>query len=102
MFGKRNRKQILIALTLVAIAAAPVSGRASDCKQAKELTRLAGQVISKDPARAESLLQDALGFCYESVAIRYNLALVKVMRDKNASSGLPGRGDPAKARPRQG
>lgn len=86
MFGKRNRKQILIALTLVAIAAAPVSVRASDCKQAKELTRLAGQVISKDPARAESLLQDALGFCYESVAIRYNLALVKVMRDKNAEA----------------
>ena len=86
MISSRNRIKVILAVVLVALTAAPESVRASDCKQAKELTRLAGQVISKDPARAESLLQDALGFCYESVAIRYNLALVKVMRDKNAEA----------------
>ena len=86
MFGKRNRKQILIALTLVAIAAAPVSVRASDCQQARDLTREAGRVISVNPAKAETLLQEALGFCYESSSIRYNLAVVKMLLDKPAEA----------------
>jgi hypothetical protein len=80
------KRSILLCLSITVLLFGTTSLYASDCQQARELTREAGRVISVNPGKAERLLQDALGLCYESSSIRYNLAVVKMLLDKPAEA----------------
>lgn len=80
-----NGLHVITAL-LVLCVGAPSGAWATDCKRAQELTKEAGRVIQTDLVKAEGLLQDALGLCYESTSIRYNLGLVKFLMGRHSEA----------------
>jgi tetratricopeptide (TPR) repeat protein len=55
---------------------------AGDCIKAQELTFEASRILSNNPALAEDMLAQAVGLCPKSASLKYNYAVIKMMRNK--------------------
>ena len=74
------KKNISLFLTFIFLSFAPIAAFAVDCEKANTLVKEANSLITKDPAKAESLYQDAVKLCPESASAHYNLGLAKFNR----------------------
>lgn len=59
---------------------------AGDCVKAQELSEEATRYISKDPARAEEKLREAVNLCSNSASLHYNLGLSYYRQGKHSDA----------------